>query len=227
MSAAGRSLRIGLTGPIGCGKSTVAGWLAGVGATVIDADELARLVTAPEEPTLAAIRERFGEAVFLPDGSLDRGGLGELVFSDQAALRDLESIVHPEVRRRLELAIEAAENVGAPLLVIEAIKLIEAGHARECDEVWVIDCGPATQRERLARRGLTPDDADRRIAAQGSDLAERLGSEARRQLCDGCVRLLSTDADREETRRAVLAALAEARGRRDQGAGKTSGTGRP
>jgi dephospho-CoA kinase len=227
MRAAGRALRIGLTGPIGCGKSTVAGWLSEAGARVIDADELARVVTAPGEPALAALRQRFGEEVFLPDGSLDRDALGELVFSDPAALRDLESIVHPEVRRRLELAIAAAAAAGAPLLVIEAIKLVEAGHARDCDEVWIVDCQLAIQRERLAQRGLVPDDMDRRIAAQGSDLAERLEAEAGRQLCDGCVRRLSTDGTREETRHAVLAALAEARTRRDQGAGKTSGTGSP
>jgi dephospho-CoA kinase len=219
MSAAGRTLRIGLTGPIGCGKSTVAGWLAEAGATLIDADDLARLVTAPGEPALDAIRERFGEEVFLPDGSLDRGALGDLVFSDPGALRDLESIVHPEVRHRLERAIAAAESVGSPLLVIEAIKLVEAGHARACDEVWIVDCQPAVQRERLARRGLAYDDADRRTAAQGIDLPDRLEAEARRQLCDACVRRLSTDGSREQTRRAVLTALAEARSRSDQGAG--------
>jgi dephospho-CoA kinase len=219
MSAAGRPLRIGLTGPIGCGKSTVAGWLADLGATVIDADELARLVTALGEPALAPIRERFGEQVLLPDGSLDRGALGELVFSDPAALRDLEAIVHPEVRRRLALAIGSAEAAGAPFLVIEAIKLVEAGHARDCDEVWVVDCRPEIQRERLARRGLDPDDAVRRIAAQGSDLVERLEAAARGELGDGCVRRLHTDGSLEETRRTVVAALGEARGRLDQGAG--------
>jgi dephospho-CoA kinase len=219
VSGRGRTMRIGLTGPIGCGKSTVAGWLAGLGATVIDADELARSVTAAGEPALAPILERFGEGVFLPDGSLDRGSLGEVVFSDRVALRDLEAIVHPEVRRRLALAIESAEAAGAPVLVIEAIKLVEAGHARDCDEVWIVECRPAIQRERLAQRGLAPEDAERRMAAQGSDLAERLEAAARLQLRDGCVRRIHTDGSLEETHSSLLAALAEARSRLDQGAG--------
>jgi dephospho-CoA kinase len=219
MSAAGRALRIGLTGPIGCGKSTVARWLAEAGATVIDADALSRLSTAAGEPALAAIQKRFGDGVLRPDGSLDRGALAQLVFGDPAALRDLESIVHPEVRRRLERAIESAEAGGAAVLVIEAIKLVEAGHARDCDEVWIVDCQAATQRERLAQRGLAADDADRRIAAQGGDLAEWLEAEARSQLRDGRVRRLSTDGSREETGPVVLAALAEAKARRGQGAG--------
>jgi dephospho-CoA kinase len=223
MNTERRTVRIGLTGPIGCGKSTVAGWLAEAGATVIDADELTRHVTAPGEPALAAIRQRFGDEVFLPDGSLDRGALGELVFSDPVALRDLEWIVHPEVRKRLELAIESAEAAGAPLVVIEAIKLVEAGHARDCDEVWIVDCQSETQRQRLAGRGLAADDADRRITAQGSDLSERVEAEARRQLPDGHVRRLPTDGSREETRRVVLAAVAEARPRRGQGAGQGAG----
>lgn len=219
MSTAGRSVRIGLTGPIGCGKSTVARWLAEAGATVIDADALARLATAAGEPALVAIQQRFGDGVLRPDGSLDRSALAQLVFGDPDALRDLESIVHPEVRRRLERAIESAEAGGAAVLVIEAIKLVEAGYARDCDEVWIVDCQPATQRERLAQRGLAADDADRRIAAQGGDLAERLEAEARSQLSDGFVRRLPTDGSREETGPVVLAALAEAKTRRGQGAG--------
>jgi dephospho-CoA kinase len=219
MSPAGRALRIGLTGPIGCGKSTVARWLGEAGATLIDADALSRLATAAGEPTLVAIQERFGDGVLRPDGSLDRGALAKLVFGDPAALRDLESIVHPEVRRRLERAIELAEEGRAAVLVIEAIRLVETGHARDCDEVWIVDCQPATQRERLAQRGLAAEDAERRIAAQGGDLAERLEAEARGQLSDGRVRRLSTDGNREETHLVVLAALAEAKARRGQGAG--------
>ena len=100
-----RTLRIGITGPIGCGKSTVAGWLAEGGAVVIDADRIAHEVTAPGEPATAAIFERFGDAVRAPDGTLDRPALGRIVFADPAALRELERIVHPAVRPRIAAGV--------------------------------------------------------------------------------------------------------------------------
>ena len=172
-----RALRIGLTGPIGCGKSTVAGWLAVRGAAVVDADEIARDVTAPGQPAHEAVLARFGYAVRAPDGTLDRAALARLVFADPAALADLEAIVHPAVRPRILAAIEAADAKGAPAVVIEAIKLVESGLAALCDEVWLVECGTAAQRERLAARGMDAADARRRIAAQG-DLVGRLRSHA-------------------------------------------------
>jgi dephospho-CoA kinase len=168
-----RALRIGLTGPIGCGKSTVAGWLAARGAVVVDADEEARAVTAPGEPAHAAILERFGDAVRAPDGSLDRAALARVVFADPGALADLEAIVHPAVRPRILAAIGAADAAGVPAVAVEAIKLVEGGLATLCDEVWLVTCGPAAQRARLAARGMAQADAERRIAAQG-DWAERV-----------------------------------------------------
>jgi len=168
-----RALRIGLTGPIGCGKSTVAGWLAARGAAVIDADALARAATAPGEPAHEAVLARFGDAVRAPDGTLDRAVLARLVFADAAALADLEAIVHPAVRPRILAAIADADRAGAPAIVIEAIKLVEGGLAALCDEIWLVECTPATQRARLAGRGMDTAEAERRIAAQG-DLVERL-----------------------------------------------------
>jgi dephospho-CoA kinase len=164
-------VRIGLTGPIGCGKTTVAGWLAGRGAVVADADVVAREVTAPGEPGHDLVLERFGEGVRGSDGNLDRAALARIVFSDGAALRALEAIVHPLVRPRILAAIEAAVASDAPAIVIEAIKLVEGGLAELCDEVWWVSC--AGQRERLLGRGMSPDDADRRIAAQAG-MEERL-----------------------------------------------------
>jgi len=161
------SLTIGLTGPIGCGKSTVAGWLGErTGVVIIDADAVARDVVEPGQPALDAVIARFGPELRRDDGSLDRAGLGRIVFADPEALRDLEAIVHPAVRPRILEAIEAAESAGAPAIVIEAIKLIEGRLADACDEVWLVRCDPADQRARLAGRGTAAVDIDQRVDAQ-------------------------------------------------------------
>ena len=193
---------IGLTGPIGCGKSAVASALADLGGTVIDADAIARETTAPGEPTLGPIRQRFGDAVFAPDGSLDRAALAAVVFSDPSALRDLEAITHPAVRRRVLEQLERARAAGDPFVAIEAIKLVEGGLADRCDEVWLVECSPAEQRQRLVARGMAPEDLERRIAAQGPDLAERLASRATRRV--------STAGTLADTRARVEDALADA-----------------
>ncbi len=174
------TVRIGLTGPIGCGKSTVAGWLGErAGVVVIDADRFAREVLEPGEPALDAVIARFGGGLVGPDGVLDRAALGRIVFADSAALRDLEAIVHPAVRPRILDAVARAVAEGADLVVIEAIKLVEGGLAALCDEVWLVTCDPAVQLERVVSRGSEPADADRRIAAQG-DLTDRLRPAATR-----------------------------------------------
>lgn len=196
-----RPFLIGLTGPIGCGKSTVARMLARLGGFAIDADAVARAATGPGEPALPAIRSRFGDGVFAPDGSLDRGALARIVFSDAAALADLEAIVHPRVRARVRELLESEPATTAPFVVLEAIKLVEGGLARACDEVWLVTCDPATQRERLAGRGGTPEDVERRIATQG-DVVGRLAPSA--------TRVVPTDGTLEEARGRVEEALAEA-----------------
>jgi dephospho-CoA kinase len=172
---------IGLTGPIGCGKSTVAGWLAGMGATVVDADEIARVVTAPGQPAHDAVLARFGDPVRADDGTLDRAALARIVFADQAALADLEAIVHPAVRPAILAAIGDARAARSPAIVVEAIKLVESGLSGICDEVWLVTCDPGVQRGRMVGRGSDPADADRRIVAQG-DLATRLRPVATRVL---------------------------------------------
>ena len=167
-------LRIGLTGPIGCGKSTVARWLSErPGVVVIDADRVARDVLAAGNPETEAVYARFGDELRRPDGELDRAALGRIVFSDPAALRDLEAIVHPAVRPRILAEVDAAGAAGARAVVIEAIKLVEGGLAALCDEVWLVTCGPDVQLQRLVGRGGRPEDVRDRIAAQG-DLATRL-----------------------------------------------------
>ena len=194
-------LIIGLTGPIGCGKSTVAAMLGELGGAVIDADALARDVTAPGQPALGAIRDRFGDGVFEGSGALDRAALGAVVFSDAAALRDLEAIVHPGVRRRVEERLDRARRDGDPFVVIEAIKLVEGGLAQRCDEVWLIECPTHVQRERLAGRGMDAADVERRLAAQGADLAERLSAHASRRF--------DTSGTKEHIRECIEDALAD------------------
>ena len=201
MTTGPRTVRIGITGPIGCGKSQVARWLAELGVHVVDADGVARSVTAPGHPAHDAILRRFGPAVAAPDGTLDRAALGRLVFADPAALRDLEAIVHPAVRPRIVEAIEAAERAGAPAVAIEAIKLVEGGLAATCDEVWVVTCDAAAQRQRLIGRGMPPGDADQRMAAQDG-LVDRLRPAA--------TWVLDTSGTAAGTRSLVVAALAEA-----------------
>lgn len=195
-----RTLRIGLTGPIGCGKSTVAGWLREAGATIIDADQLARAVVEPGEPALAAVVAAFGQKVVRPNGELDRTALGDLVFREPTELARLEAIVHPAVRPRVLAAIEASEEAGAPAVVIEAIKLVEGRLAQLCDEVWLVTCSPVVQSRRLAARGLDPQAATLRIRAQAG-LVRRASRIA--------TRVLDTSGDPEGTREAVLVAYRE------------------
>lgn len=173
-----RTVKIGLTGPIGCGKSTAAEWLAELGAVAIDADDVAHEVTAPGLPATTAVIDRFGAEVARSDGALDRPALARIVFSDPAALADLEAIVHPAVRERILAELAAAEADRAPAIVVEAIKLVEGGLASLCDEVWLITCEPGEQLDRLLGRGASEEDAARRITAQGD--------------IDGRVRLLAT-----------------------------------
>jgi dephospho-CoA kinase len=207
-------LMIGLTGPIGCGKSTVARILADCGGKVIDADVLARKATERGHPTLPQIRRRFGDEVFASAGELDRAAMARVVFRDAAALADLEAIVHPEVRRMVEEELASASTEDAVFVVIEAIKLVEGGLSARCDEVWLVECSAAAQRERLADRGASEEDIEQRLETQGTDLVGRLEALLTESQAAGGkrakVRRLSTEGSLEQTRDRVEDALAEA-----------------
>ena len=196
-------LRIGLTGGIGSGKSTVSALLAARGAVVIDADRIAREVVEPGTPGLAAVVQAFGGQVLRDDGSLDRPALAAIVFADPEARQTLDGIVHPLVRAR------AAELAGAApydaVVVHDVPLLVETGQAASYDLVLVVESEPEIRVSRLVQRGLTADDARARMAAQATD-------EQRRAVADvvldnsGSEEELAAQVDRFWTERVVPAA---------------------
>ncbi len=164
-------LRIGLTGGIGSGKSTVSALLARHGAVVIDADRIAREVVEPGTPGLAAVVEAFGERVLTADGALDRPALAAIVFADPEARTTLDGIVHPLVRARGR-ELETAAPPGS-VVVHDVPLLVETGRASSYDLVLVVRADPQTRVARLVQRGLTAEDARARIAAQATDEQRR------------------------------------------------------
>ena len=164
-------LRVGLTGGIGSGKSTVSARLAELGAVILDADKAARAVVEPGTPGLAAITAAFGARVLAADGSLDRARLAEIVFADEAALGTLNAITHPLIHEYIRAAEEAA--IGADgddvVLVHDVALLAEWGRAKEFDLVIVVDVPAETQLERLTgQRGMAEEQARARMAAQAT-----------------------------------------------------------
>ena len=159
-------LLVGLTGGIGTGKSTVARMLEKRGAVVFDADVLARQAVAPGTPGFDQVVERFGPNVLAPGGGLDREALASIVFSDPAARRDLEGIVHPEVRRMFAEGCEEYRDSDR-VVVFSAPLLVETGMHTAFDLLIVVSAPVATQIERLMRdRGMAERDVQARIAAQ-------------------------------------------------------------
>jgi dephospho-CoA kinase len=159
-------LLVGLTGGIGTGKSTVARMLEKRGAVVFDADVLARQAVAPGTPGFDQVVERFGPNVLAPGGGLDREALASIVFSDPAARRDLEGIVHPEVRRMFAEGCEEYRDSDR-VVVFSAPLLVETGMHTAFDLLIVVSAPVATQIERLMRdRGMAERDVQARIAVQ-------------------------------------------------------------
>ena len=161
---------LGLTGNIACGKSTVASLLRDRGAAVIDADLLVHELYS-DTAFAAQVAALFGESVRNSLGMIDRQALGAIVFSDAAALRCLELLVHPAVGelREKKLAELAARAQPPQVVVLEAVKLLESGQGRECHVVWCVRCRPETQLRRLTViRGLIEDEAQKRLDSQPS-----------------------------------------------------------
>ncbi len=165
----GHPFVIGLTGNIASGKSLVAAILAELGAEIINADQVARDCLAPGTATAAAVIERFGSDLLGPEGALDRRALGRIVFSDPVALADLEAIVHPPTRREILRRLRASE---APVVAIEAIKLLESPLMSEVDSVWVVTSPRGRRVERLIDRGLSLEEANQRVDAQSPEGAK-------------------------------------------------------
>ena len=169
-------LRVGLTGGIGSGKSTVSAQLTSLGAVVIDADAVAREVVEPGTPALGAIADRFGPEVLTSDGVLDRPALGRLVFGDAAALRDLEAITHPAIWARTS-ELMAAVPPGR-VMVHDMPLLVEKQMAADYHLVVVVGVGESIRVRRLVDlRGMTEKDARARIAAQATDEQRRASAD--------------------------------------------------
>ena len=157
---------IGLTGNIATGKSVVRRMLEHLGAYTIDADSLTHRAYAKGAPGYQQVLDKFGKWLLNREGEIDRKKLGNLVFSDPDAMRQLEEIVHPLVRQATEMLIQRASQ---PVVVIEAIKLLEGDIRKVCDSIWVTNAPEAIQAERLMRkRGLTHEQALERIHAQSA-----------------------------------------------------------
>jgi dephospho-CoA kinase len=185
---------IGLTGNMGCGKSTVAGMLRDGGVAVIDADRVAREIRQNDADARAAIEARFG--------SYDARELGRIVFADSAALEDLERILHPRVRGAIRARLAELEQGAVEVVAIEVIKLLESPLADACDEIWVVRCDEDDAIRRLeATRGMDETEARRRLASQ-SPQEEKV---ARADV------VIDGSAPMEETRRQVERALATLR----------------
>ena len=186
---------IGLTGNIGCGKSTVAGMLRDLRVAIIDADAVARQVRNNDD----LVRRRIGDQF----GTLDPNELAQIVFSDPSALADLEQILHPPVRDEVRARLAELIAAGAEVACIEAIKLLESPLRDRCDETWVVRCDEADALARLAARGMDEADALARLANQSSQEVKIAAAD---RVIDGSAPLV-------ETRRQVAAGYAALMGR--------------
>lgn len=161
---------VGLVGGIAAGKSTVMQQLSKLGAAVIDGDQVTRVLQRPGELGWAAIRQTFGPDYFLPNGELDRGKLGRLVFGDPEALKKLNAVMFPLITEYLERELTEVMARGTELAVVEGAALYESGLLEMMDEVWLVRADPEVRRKRLmARDGYSDAEARMRMNAQISE----------------------------------------------------------
>ncbi len=193
--------RVGLTGGIGSGKSTVLHMLAELGAATIDADAISRSTTAAGGSAIAAIAGTFGADFITAAGALDRERMRERAYADPAARKQLEAIIHPLVSQESARQVQAALDVGVRCIVFDIPLLVESGRWRaQVDRVLVVDCSPQTQIDRVvARSGLSTDQVRAIMAAQASR-GERLAA-ADIVICNEG---LSLDQLRDAVRQAAL-----------------------
>ena len=175
-----RMQRIGLTGGIGSGKSTVLAVLAGLGAATADADAISRATTAPGGAAIPAIRERFGATFIAADGSLDRGRMRSLVFADPEAKRTLEGILHPMIGTEAQRQADAAGPDGVVVFDVPLMVGASVWRAR-CQRILVIDCAVETQVQRVMARNGWPEAQVRAVIAQQAT------REARRAIADAVI----------------------------------------
>jgi dephospho-CoA kinase len=188
------SLRIGLTGGIGSGKSTVAALLADLGAHVVDTDAISRSLTAPGGPALPAIVQAFGPQMIDPQGAMDRSRMRDLVFRDPANRQALEHILHPLIA--VQTAHEAAQALPGQPIVFDVPLLAESGHWRDrVDKVLVVDCSEATQVQRVVQRSAWSEAEVRRV------LAQQATRDQRRAIADAVI--LNDQIDLDELRAQV------------------------
>jgi|CXWL01.1.fsa_nt_gi dephospho-CoA kinase len=187
-------LRVGLTGGLASGKSTVARWLAEAGCTVVDADRLVAALYRPGEPGALAVRQLFGDGMLTAEGAVDPRRLSPLVFADADARQRLEAAIHPLVRQRFaavaagaalspelrrDLAPVGAEPpadsvpASARVAVLEATRLVEAGYAPDFDLIVTVEASEAIRLQRAIERGMSAEDARARLRAQGDGLVRR------------------------------------------------------
>jgi dephospho-CoA kinase len=195
-------LRVGLTGGIACGKSTVAAMLREMGFRVLDADLLAHELIEPGQPAYKEVLREFGREICDPQGGIDRARLGAIVFADPAKLTRLNRIVHPRVLEASDRQFaEWAKTEPHGVAFVEAALLVEAGYHQRLDRLVVAWCTPEQQRKRLMERGMASEDAERRIGAQ-------MPIEEKKRFATD---LIDCSGTLEETRRQVQALAARLR----------------